>query len=75
MPVKSIPSATRKSNVGAKEPNSLVGFIEMHPDMAIAGGVVLTLLIVGWAISRSTRTPATTNPTTPAFLHTTRRHG
>jgi len=67
---KNIPTATRKSKADAKEPkqDSLVGFIEMHPDMAIAGGVILVSLIVGWAVSRSTRTPATANPSAPDFL-------
>jgi hypothetical protein len=67
MKMKSMPAATRKSNAGAKEPKqeSLVGFIEMHPDMAIAGGVVLAIVVVAWAVSRSTRTPATANPTAP----------
>src|SRR6266704_5590616 len=67
---KNKPSATRKNGVGAKSPKkeSLVGFIEMHPDMAIAGGIVLAVVVVAWVASRSTRTPATANPTTPDFL-------
>ncbi len=67
---KNKPSATRKNNVGAKDPkqDSLVGFMEMHPDMAIAGGIVLAVVVVAWVASRSIRTPATANPTTPAFL-------
>jgi hypothetical protein len=63
-----VPSATRKVNAKEPKQDSLVGFIELHPDMAIAGGVVLAVVVVAWAVSRSTRTSATANPTTPDFL-------
>ncbi len=68
MKTKPIPSVNRKSNAKEPKQESLVGFIEMHPDMAIAGGIVLAVVVVAWVASRSTRTPATANPTTPDFL-------
>src|SRR6266700_4268993 len=68
MKTKPIPSVNRKSNAKEPKQESLVGFIELHPDMAIAGGIVLAVVVVAWVASRSTRTPATANPTTPGFL-------